>query len=54
MIQNIPVPIFKTIQRYRQDWDCAYAAARQTLSICDPNFAESPAKFFFMEWRDEG
>ena len=39
MIQNTPVPIFKTIQRYRQDWDCTYAAMRQTLLSCDPNSA---------------
>ena len=46
MIQNIPVPIFKTIQRYRQDWDCAYAAVLQTLSSCDPNSAGIRQSFF--------
>ena len=46
MIQNIPVPIFKTIQRYRQDWDCAYAAMRQTLLSCDPNSADLRQSFF--------
>ena len=46
MIKNIPVPIFKTIQRYRQDWDCAYAAMRQTLLSCDPNSADLRQSFF--------
>ena len=46
MIQNTPVPIFKTIQRYRQDWDCAYAAMRQTLLSCDPNSADLRQSFF--------
>ena len=48
MIQNTPVPIFKTIQRYRQDQDqIRMSLKRQAFHVCDPNSADSPAEFFF-------
>ena len=55
MIKNIPVPIFKTIQRYRQDQgQTRMPWLRQTLRSCDPCSADFAAEFLFTGESDDG